>query len=168
MTFLDYVHADLPKLASIQSQLNGKPVTNHQALDLAGLEMELDAQSYLLDLSRDSLFRSVRDETICKAFGQTSCIKVKGRAVLDDYSRHALTVVGLITSAPTQTPNAFDPLAEFDLEEASTSQTLELAHRQALGHAAALAQHSRQCRDHRVTVQPLLVYRSFVPQVQAR
>lgn len=87
MSICNYLYADLPRMASLQSQLTGKPVSPNGGVDLAGFEMELAAQGHLLDLSRDSPPRSLRDSVLRKQLGQTLCVKVKGRAVLEDYAR---------------------------------------------------------------------------------
>ncbi|MFM6989707.1 MAG: hypothetical protein ACKOWD_00130 [Rhodoferax sp.] len=87
MTLLDYLYTDLPKLASLQSQMTGKPVASHASLDLAGFEMELAAHGHLLDLSRDATARPLRDAALRQSLAGTLCVKVKGRAVLEDYPR---------------------------------------------------------------------------------
>ena len=308
MTIFNYLYADLPKLASLQSQLTGKPVNPGGGVDLAGFEMELAAQGHLLDLSRENPPRSLRDAALRQVMGQTLCLKVKGRAVLEDYPRlrrlleaqpqtarfanqsvlaslrgsddfqqlemmaaamseqlkeevnrdaraqsqerlrelkvemdaglasaaiaqtpepavweglktwidtfladtinlriypatatpdeqvmgplkrehftdgpletlhfahgplptEALTVLGIVTALPVPGTGAFDPLAEFEAESLTHAQQLEKNSRQTLSHITALADHSRNCRYPRVMVQPLLVYRSFLPNLSAR
>ena len=308
MTIFNYLYADLPKLASLQSQLTGKPVNPNGGVDLAGFEMELAAQGHLLDLSRDNPPRSLRDAALRKALGHTLCLKVKGRAVLEDYPRlrrlleaqpqtalfanqsvlaslrgsddfqqlemmaaamsdqlkeevnrdaralsqerlrelkvemdtavanaavaqapdpavldglktwldafladtinlriypatattdeqvmgplkrehftdgqletlhfaygpvptEALTLLGIVTALPAQGADAFDPSAEFEAESLANAQQLEKNSRRMLNHITALAEHSRNCRYPRVMVQPLLVYRSFAPNLPAR
>ncbi len=308
MTICNYLYADLPKLASLQSQLTGKPVNPNIGVDLAGFEMELAAQGHLLDLSRDNPPRSLRDGALRKVLGHTLCLKVKGRAVLEDYPRlrqqlnsqpqtvlfanqsllaslrssddfqqlemmataladqlkeevnrdaraesqdrlrqvksemetalaaaatahvldpavleglktwidtfladtislriypaiaapdeqvmgplkrehftddqmgalqfaqgtlptEALTLLGIVTALPLQGEDVFNPLAEFEAESLTNAQQLEKNNRLALGHVGALAEHSRNCRFPRVMVQPLLVYRSFAPNLPTR
>ena len=308
MTIVNYLYADLPKLASLQSQLTGRPVNPAVGVDLAGFEMELAAQGHLLDMSRDNPLRSMRDGALRKLLGNTLCLKVKGRAALEDYPRlrrmleaqpgtaryanqrllanlrgsedfqqlemtltamsdqlkeevnrdaraelqervrhlkadieaalagataahepdpelleglktwidtfwadtinlriypntaatdeqvlgplkrehftdgqwdhlhfahgslptEPLTVLGIVTAIPVSGEDAFNPLAEFDTNLPTNAQTLEKINLQALGHVTALAEHSRNCRYPRVMVQPLLVYRSFVPNLPAR
>ncbi len=301
MSILDYLYIDLPKLASLQSQMTGKPVASPAGVDLAGFEMDLAAQGQLLDLTRDT--RPLRDPGLRQLLGGKLCVKVKGRAVLEDYPRlrqmldvhaqtaafanqsvldglrssddykqlemtvaalsdqlkeevdrnartesqnrlrqmkddmdetvsgagvaqplepavldglkawinsyladtivlrvyplgaapdeqvmgplvrehfaggnasalqfahgrrptQALTLLGIVTAVPTAATDDFDPLAEFEGEDIGNARMLEKMHRQAAGHAAALAELSRGCRFPRLMVQPLLVYKSFSP-----
>lgn len=308
MTIFNYLYADLPKLASLQSQLTGKPVNPNGGVDLVGFEMELAAQGHLLDLTRENPSRSLRDTALRQKLGQTLCLKVKGRAVLEDYARlrrlleaqpqtalfanqsvlgslrgsddfqqlemmaaalsdqlkeevnrdaraqlqdrlrelklemdaalaqatvvltpepmaleglrtwidtfladtislriylaasapdeqvlgplkrehftdgqletwhfshgprptEPITLLGIVTGLPVQGVDGFEPSLEFEAESLSNVQQLEKNTRQTLAQISTLAEHSRQGRFPRVMVQPLLVYRSFVPNVPGR
>ncbi len=87
MPLYDYLYADLPKVASLHSQLSGA-TPGAQAATLANhrlfqeLETGLAEQGYLLDLSGDQAGRSLR-----KRLSTALCIKVTGRAVVEDYQR---------------------------------------------------------------------------------
>jgi hypothetical protein len=61
-------------------------VKPHHALILE-LEQELQRQGYLLDLTRDGQSSSLRDAAVRKQLRQTLCVKVRGRAVIEDYER---------------------------------------------------------------------------------
>ncbi len=317
---LDYLYVDAPKLASLHGQMTyagasarvaaadaAWEAAKPQPHQLMAMEGELSAQGFLLDLTRDSLARSLRDPALRKQLGSTFCIKVAGRAVLEDYQRirrgldtladlvafvnrsvesgvrntddfkqlemtvtaiaeelkentdrtsraesqsrlqqmkgdlddaisaaatvqgvdpwvieglktwidshlagairlrlypamdspdeqvlgnlkrehfqdpsldamhflrgamptEALTLVGIVTALPTAGPDAFNPMAEFDRDELANPQSLEKAHREALGSLDVLEQLARSCRFPRVMVQPLMLYRSVKPNLAA-
>lgn len=308
MTIVNHLYADLPKLASLQSQLTGRPVNQATAVDLAGFELELAGQGHLLDLTRENTARSLRDAALRRSLSQSLCVKVKGRALVQDYARlrrlldnHAqnaqfanahvmanlrgsedfqqlemlaaavaeqlrgevnrdaradsqdklrqlkadidaavadatvapvidtatvdglkiwidtfwsnaihlrlypsatdpdeqvlgalkrdhfiddaldhllfaygatptepLTVLGLVTAIPSQKNDGMDSLLAYSAETLSNTMILEKANSQALAHLTTLDQHSRTCDFPRVMVQPLLVYRSFVPNLPGR
>jgi hypothetical protein len=92
MPLYDYLYADLPKIASLHSQLvpsvvgaQAATLTNHQLLQ--ALEKGLADQGYLLDLSGDQAGRSLRNALLRKRLTTTLCIKVTGHAVIEDYQR---------------------------------------------------------------------------------
>lgn len=58
----------------------------HHSL-LAELEHELVAQGYLLDFTRQVSSHSLRDPELRKVLSTSLCIKVTGRAVIEDYER---------------------------------------------------------------------------------
>ncbi len=58
----------------------------HHAV-LAELEEELTRQGYLLDLSAGDVERSLRETGLRQLLSQTLCLKVSGRAVIEDYER---------------------------------------------------------------------------------
>lgn len=97
---LDYLYVDAPKLTSIHGQITfaggstrptssdlGWSAAQPQPSQLMALESELGAQGFLLDLTLDSLPRSLRDPNLRKQLGSTFCIKVAGRAVFEDFQR---------------------------------------------------------------------------------
>jgi len=61
-------------------------VKPHHSL-LAELEQELAAQGYLFDLAKHSVGRSLRNPELREALTSSLCIKVTGRAVIEDYER---------------------------------------------------------------------------------
>lgn len=76
----------------------------------------------------------------------------------------ALTVFGLITSIPSQTKPAFDPMKEFEIaSEISESMALERGFRGAFIGLEAMEGLVRYSRYPNVTVHPIAVYRSFEP-----
>ncbi len=94
MPLLDYFYVDLPKVASLHSQLvpagsrdatpdGAKP--SHAAL--AAFERDLAAQGYLLDLTPDGTRRSLRDPAQRQNLAATLCVRVTGRIVIEDYER---------------------------------------------------------------------------------
>jgi hypothetical protein len=96
MPLYDYLYADLPKVVSLHSQITAKVagaqlaalanhVPNHALL--RELETGLAEQGYLLDLSGDQAGRSLRNALLRKRLSTAMCIKVTGRAVVEDYQR---------------------------------------------------------------------------------
>ena len=73
-----------------------------------------------------------------------------------------------MTSVPAEDPDSFNPLAEFERETLSNPQTLERSNREVLKSVNAVENLARSCSFPRVMVQPLLVYRSFLPNLSAR
>lgn len=61
-------------------------VKPHHAV-LAELEGELTRQGYLLDLNAGGAERSLRDNELRELLASTLCLKVTGRAVIEDYER---------------------------------------------------------------------------------
>lgn len=61
-------------------------VKPHHAV-LADLEVELIRQGYLMDLNAGGTSRSLRDPSVRKLLEGTLCVKVTGRAVIEDYER---------------------------------------------------------------------------------
>lgn len=87
-----YLYADLPKVASLHSQITAKSagalpaaLANHTLF--RELETGLAEQGYLLDLSGDQAGRSLRNALLRKRLSSALCIKVTGRAVVEDYQR---------------------------------------------------------------------------------
>lgn len=92
MPLYDYLYADLPKVASLHSQITAKSagalpaaLANHTLF--RELETGLAEQGYLLDLSGDQAGRSLRNALLRKRLSFALCIKVTGRAVVEDYQR---------------------------------------------------------------------------------
>lgn len=61
-------------------------VKPHHAV-LADLEVELIRQGYLMDLTAGGAPRSLRDPSVRRLLEGTLCVKVTGRAVIEDYER---------------------------------------------------------------------------------
>ncbi len=89
MALNDYLYVDLPKLISLASQLSGTAQTLADAnpTRLQAVEAALAAQGYLLDLTHSDANRSLRDASLRDLLATTLCVKVTGRAVIDDYPR---------------------------------------------------------------------------------
>jgi hypothetical protein len=92
MPLLDYLYVDLPKLISLQGQMTGSvaakdDLANAHPSHLAALEVQLAAQGYLLDLTHGSPNRSLRDPDLRGTLATALCVKVTGRAVIEDYQR---------------------------------------------------------------------------------
>jgi hypothetical protein len=311
MPLIDYLYADLPKLMSLQAQVAANDNATQAAerwananpSQLLALEAALAAQGYLLDLTHGTPNRSLRDPNLRGLLATTLCVKVTGRAMIEDYQRirksmealpdgvafvnksvqasvrstddfrqteltiaaeaeqlkedsdrdsraasqsriaqmksdlddainaattvngaeqwvldglkswidnhligiinlrvypsldradeqvfghlkrecfsesnleslhsaqssvlaYPITLIGIVTAVPTDEADPFNPLAEFDREVLSNSQTLEKGNREVLKSIDALDRLTRGCHYPRVMVQPLLVYRSFAP-----
>ena len=315
MPLIDYLYLDLPKLISLHAQVSGSgnaaqaagSLANANPSDLLALEAALAAQGHLLDLTHSNLNHSLRDPNLRSALISTPCVKVTGRAMMEDYQRirqsmealpdavafvnksvqanvrntddfrqteltiaaeaeqlkedsdrvsraasqsriaqmksdlddainaattvhgaeqwvldglkswidnhlagiinlrvypslqfadeqvfgnlkrecfveqnlesmhyaqgavlsFPITMVGLVTSVPTDEADPFNPLAEFDREALSNPQTLEKGNREVFKNIDVLDRLTRACHFPRVMVQPLLVYRSFAPNPSA-
>jgi hypothetical protein len=89
MPLIDYLYVDLPKLISLASQLSGtaEALADANPARLQALEAALAAQGYLLDLSASDPNRSLRDAGLRGLLATTLCVKVTGRAVIEDYPR---------------------------------------------------------------------------------
>ena len=70
------------------NDMNGTKVVikPHHSL-LVDLEHELAIQGYLLDFTKHASGHSFRDRTLREALSTSLCIKVTGRAVIEDYER---------------------------------------------------------------------------------
>ena len=95
MSIRDYLYLDLPKLISLHGQISGtaggqlasaEGFANAHPSHLLTLEKALVAQGYLLDLAQGSNV-SLRTSNLRNALANTLCVKVTGRAVIDDYQR---------------------------------------------------------------------------------
>lgn len=185
MPLYDYLYADLPKVASFHSQIvttaAGLPPVNIANPGNYRLFRELETglaeQGYLLDLSGDQAGRSLRNALLRKRLSSALCIKVTGRAVIEDYPRIRrvvnafhfargaspslpLTMLGIVTSAPPDGDDTFNPMAEFDREGLTNAESVENSMRGVFQRFDAVDKLIRTCRFPRIMVQPLLVYRS--------
>ncbi|MBP9058735.1 MAG: hypothetical protein KBF98_00305 [Rhodoferax sp.] len=94
MSLQDFLYVDLPKLTSLSSQIfSAEKAASAQApalphpCALLALEAELSAQGYLMDLTRGAASRSLREPGLRSTLASTLCVKVTGRAVIEDYQR---------------------------------------------------------------------------------
>lgn len=74
-----------------------------------------------------------------------------------------LTMIGIVTAIPTESPDSFDPLAEFQREGLQDNESVESAFRGLFRGFGGLEQMVRTSRYPRVLVQPVVVYRSVKP-----
>jgi len=74
-----------------------------------------------------------------------------------------LTLVGIVTSVPSQEGEQFRPLGEFDKTELADHESVERGFRGVFRGFDGLEQMIRTCRFPRVLVHPLTVYRSVAP-----
>lgn len=74
-----------------------------------------------------------------------------------------ITMIGMVTAIPTELPDPFDPLAEFQREGLQDHESVESAFRGLFRGFGGLEQMVRTSRYPRVLVQPVIVYRSVVP-----
>jgi hypothetical protein len=70
-----------------------------------------------------------------------------------------LTVVGIVTSVPSESPDSFIPLIEFEKEALADYESIERAFRGVFRGFDGIEQMIRTCRFPRILVQPLMVYR---------
>lgn len=75
-----------------------------------------------------------------------------------------ITLVGIITSVPTQKEDDFFPLKEFQNKELSNEEGIESAFRGVFRGFDGFEQMIRTCRFPRILVYPLLVYRKAAPK----
>ncbi|MDD4965234.1 MAG: hypothetical protein PHI11_15100 [Gallionella sp.] len=73
------------------------------------------------------------------------------------------TMLGIITSVPTEEDDSFVPLAEFDKDELADYESVESAFRGMFRGFDGIEAMVRTCRYPRVLVHPVLVYRQAVP-----
>jgi hypothetical protein len=74
-----------------------------------------------------------------------------------------ITMIGIITSVPTETGDSFNPLMEFQKDFLADFESFENAFRGMFRGFDGMEQMIRTCRFPRVLVQPLTVYRSVHP-----
>jgi len=74
-----------------------------------------------------------------------------------------ISLIGIVTAIPTETPDSFDPLAEFSGEGLKDSETVESGFRGLFRGFDGLEQMIRTSRFPRVLVQPIVVYRNVEP-----
>ena len=74
-----------------------------------------------------------------------------------------ITLVGIITSVPSESDSAFNPLQEFQAEKLSDEESVENAFRGVFRGFDGMEQMIRTCRFPRILVYPLLVYRKATP-----
>lgn len=74
-----------------------------------------------------------------------------------------LTMIGIVTSVPTEDGEQFKPMAEFDKEVLADKESVEQGFRGVFRGFDGLEQMIRTCRYPRVLVHPLTVYRSVAP-----
>ncbi len=77
-----------------------------------------------------------------------------------------LTMVGIVTSVPSEGADSFTPLVEFEKETLAGQESIEKAFRGVFRGFDGIDQMIRTCRFPRVLVQPLTVYRSVEETVQ--
>jgi hypothetical protein len=77
-----------------------------------------------------------------------------------------LTMVGIVTSVPSETADSFTPLVEFEKESLADYEAVERAFRGVFRGFDGIDQIIRTCRFPRVLVQPLTVYRSVAEPLQ--
>jgi flagellar biosynthesis/type III secretory pathway chaperone len=77
-----------------------------------------------------------------------------------------LTMVGIVTSVPSEGADSFTPLIEFAKEPLADHESVERAFRGVFRGFDGIDQMIRTCRFPRVLVQPLTVYRSVEEAVQ--
>jgi hypothetical protein len=70
-----------------------------------------------------------------------------------------LTLLGVVTSVPSETDGAFDPLAEFNRGDLGDSESVERGFRGLFRGFDGLEALVRTCRFPRVMLQPLTLYR---------
>lgn len=73
------------------------------------------------------------------------------------------TMLGIITSVPTEEDDSFVPLAEFDKDELADHESVESAFRGMFRGFDGIEAMVRTCRYPRVLVHPVLVYRQAAP-----
>ncbi|WP_354503585.1 hypothetical protein [Lysobacter sp. OAE881] len=79
-----------------------------------------------------------------------------------------LSMIGVITSVPTELVDTFNPLAEFADGESGSAETVENGFRGLFRGFDGFEQMIRTCRFPRVLVQPLIVYRSVSANASLR
>lgn len=79
-----------------------------------------------------------------------------------------LTMIGIITSVPTEDADTFTPLAEFQKVELTSVESVESGFRGVFRGFDGFEQLIRTCRYPRVLVYPLMVYRSVEPNPSFR
>lgn len=75
-----------------------------------------------------------------------------------------ISLIGIVTSIPTETEDPFSPLAEFAREGLADAESVESGFRGVFRGFDGIEQMIRTCRFPRVLVQPLIVYRSAAPR----
>lgn len=71
-----------------------------------------------------------------------------------------LSIIGIVTAIPSESADAFDPLAEFARDDLLSEESVESGFRGLFRGFSGLEQMVRTSRFPRVLVQPILVYRS--------
>lgn len=75
----------------------------------------------------------------------------------------SLTMIGIITSVPTEDSDPFKPLAEFEKATLVDNESIENAFRGVFRGFDGFEQMIRTCRYPRILVHPLMIYRSVAP-----
>lgn len=79
-----------------------------------------------------------------------------------------ISLIGIVTAIPTETPDSFDPLAEFVGDGLKDSEAVESGFRGLFRGFDGLEQMIRTSRFPRVLVQPIVVYRNVEPNKSMR
>ena len=79
------------------------------------------------------------------------------------FPTEALTMIGIVTSVPSEEGEQFKPLGEFEKDELADHESVERGFRGVFRGFDGLEQMIRTCRYPRVLVHPLTVYRSVAP-----
>lgn len=79
------------------------------------------------------------------------------------FPTEALTMIGIVTSIPTEEGEQFKPLSEFERSDLADHESVERGFRGVFRGFDGLEQMIRTCRFPRVLVHPLTVYRSVAP-----
>lgn len=74
-----------------------------------------------------------------------------------------ISLIGILTSVPTEMTDPFDPLAEFSRDGLQNAESVESGFRGVFRGFEGMEQMIRTCRFPRILVQPLIVYRSVEP-----
>jgi hypothetical protein len=75
-----------------------------------------------------------------------------------------LTMIGIITSVPAQEDDEFDPMSEFIRDDLQDAESVEKGFRATFRGFDGFEQMIRTLRYPRILVQPLVLYRSVLPQ----
>jgi hypothetical protein len=141
---------------------------DQRALD--GLKIWID--SFLTGIIKLRVYPSFEfpDEQVFGNLKQEHFIEQDSGAFNFSHGAHPsrpITMLGIVSSVPTEAPDTFSPLAEFDREVLLNAQSLEKSNRDILLGFADMELLASGCRFPRVLVQPLMVYRAFEPNRSA-
>jgi len=80
----------------------------------------------------------------------------------------SISLIGIVTSIPTETEDVFNPLAEFAREDLANSESVETGFRGVFRGFDGIEQMIHTSRFPRILVQPLIVYRSVEPNASLK